>query len=117
MLEEIEKLNLIKEAERKGKVLHNVLSTIKDNLGGIISSIQGKGLIAAIIFETEQDPDICEKVSEVAEICFQRGLLVVHTGRESIKIGPPLTIPDEALLEGINVLEEAIFDVFRNHVK
>ncbi len=39
---------------------------------------------------------------------MQKGLLVVHTGRESIKIGPPLTIPDDALLEGINVLAEAI---------
>jgi len=35
-------------------------------------------------------------------------LLLVHTGRESIKIGPPLTIRDDALEEGIDVLEEAI---------
>jgi 4-aminobutyrate aminotransferase-like enzyme len=42
---------------------------------------------------------------------MQKGLLVVHTGRESIKIGPPLTISDEALLEGIDVLVEAIAEV------
>ena len=39
---------------------------------------------------------------------MQKGLLVVHTGRESVKIGPPLTISDEALLEGMDVLDEAI---------
>ena len=39
---------------------------------------------------------------------MQKGLLVVHTGRESIKIGPPLTIKDEALVEGLKVLEESI---------
>jgi 4-aminobutyrate aminotransferase-like enzyme len=39
---------------------------------------------------------------------MQKGLLVVHTGRESIKIGPPLTINDNALLEGVDVLAEAI---------
>ena len=49
--------------------------------------------------------------SRVAELCMQKGLLVVHTGRESIKIGPPLTITDEALLEGVSVLGEAISEV------
>jgi 4-aminobutyrate aminotransferase-like enzyme len=42
---------------------------------------------------------------------MQKGLLVVHTGRESIKIGPPLTITDEALLEGVDVLGESIAEV------
>lgn len=39
---------------------------------------------------------------------MQKGVLVVHTGRESIKLGPPLTIVDEALLEGISVICESI---------
>jgi 4-aminobutyrate aminotransferase-like enzyme len=42
---------------------------------------------------------------------MQKGLMVVHTGRESIKIGPPLTIPDAALLEGLDVLAESIREV------
>ena len=37
--------------------------------------------------------------------------MVVHTGRESIKLGPPLTITDEALLEGFDVLEECIKNI------
>ena len=49
-------------------------------------------------------------MSKVAEKCMQKGLLVVHTGRESIKIGPPLVITDEALLEGIAVIREAILE-------
>ena len=46
--------------------------------------------------------------SRICELCLQRGLLLVHTGRESLKIGPPLVISKEALLEGIKVIEEAI---------
>jgi 4-aminobutyrate aminotransferase-like enzyme len=42
---------------------------------------------------------------------MQKGLLTVHTGRESIKIGPPLTIPDKALIEGLDVLAEAINEI------
>ena len=41
---------------------------------------------------------------------MQRGLLVVHTGRESIKLAPPLVISEEALMEGLSVLEQAIED-------
>ena len=41
-------------------------------------------------------------------MCMQKGLLVVHTGRESIKLAPPLAISKEALLEGLEVIEECI---------
>ena len=42
------------------------------------------------------------------EKAFQKGLLVVHTGRESIKLAPPLSISEEALIEGLRVLDECI---------
>ena len=42
---------------------------------------------------------------------MQKGLLVVHTGRESIKIGPPLIINIEALKEGLDVLDESINEI------
>ena len=45
--------------------------------------------------------------------CYEKGLLVVHTGRESIKLGPPLTINDEALIEGLDV----IIECFKESVK
>ena len=54
-------------------------------------------------------------VSQSQRISYEKGLLVVHTGRESIKIGPPLTILDEALLEGISVIEEALNEVIEKN--
>jgi 4-aminobutyrate aminotransferase / (S)-3-amino-2-methylpropionate transaminase / 5-aminovalerate transaminase len=49
----------------------------------------------------------------VCERAMQKGLLMVHTGRESIKIGPPLSIPDKALIEGLDVLAEACGEIER----
>jgi 4-aminobutyrate aminotransferase-like enzyme len=46
----------------------------------------------------------------ISELCLQRGLLVVHTGRESIKLAPPLMISEEAMMEGLSVLKQAIAD-------
>jgi 4-aminobutyrate aminotransferase-like enzyme len=114
VLDEIEKLNLVGESSRKGVILHEELNKIKESSGQLISSIQGIGLIAAVIFNLNYKKDMNNYVSRIAELCMQKGLLVVHTGRESIKIGPPLTITDAALLEGLRVLQESIFEVFNN---
>ena len=78
-----------------------------------ISWIQGKGLIAAILFKKSEDnePDTFTP-SLICEKAMQKGLFLVHTGRESIKIGPPLTITENALIEGLDVLSESIKEVF-----
>lgn len=111
VLEEIESLNLIEESKRKGNILSDKLNQLKAKSNGRVSHILGEGLITAILF---QDPDTGEPdgftASKIAEECYEKGLLVVHTGRESIKLGPPLTISDEALLEGIEVLTESILN-------
>jgi 4-aminobutyrate aminotransferase-like enzyme len=111
VLNEIQKENLVFESKRKGEILHQELSRIKGIHDDLISSIQGIGLIAAVIFNLNARKDMNSFVSRIAELCMQKGLLVVHTGRESIKIGPPLTISDAALLEGLSVLQEAILEV------
>lgn len=112
VLDEIESKDLINESRRKGFILHDELNAIKDIYHEEISSIQGIGMIAAVIFK--ETSGVNEKVSKVAEVCMQKGLLLVHTGRESIKIGPPLTISDEALMEGLSVLKQSIQEVFKN---
>lgn len=108
----IKEHNLIKESKRKGKILHDSLNKLKNKFSRRISYIFGKGLLAGIIFK---NPDIGKPdtlfPSYVCERAMQKGLLLVHTGRESIKIGPPLTIPDSALVEGVDVLEEAIAEI------
>lgn len=109
VIEEIEDRNLIAEAARKGVLLSEALSRLQDQFPDRISRILGRGLIAAVLFRNPQTGEADGFfASRVSELCMQKGLLVVHTGRESIKIGPPLTITDAALLEGINVIGEAI---------
>jgi len=115
-LEEIEEKNLIQEAERKGEILHSHLAKLKEKFPDFISFVFGKGMLAALIItnpETRKtDGDIASRICERA---MEKGLLLVHTGRESIKVGPPLTIPDEALIEGVQVIEECIQEIKNEH--
>ena len=64
--------------------------------------------IPTTIFVDKENNTLSSLCDDICEKAFQKGLLVVHTGRESIKIGPPLTISNEALIEGLEVLEESI---------
>jgi 4-aminobutyrate aminotransferase-like enzyme len=112
VIEEIEERDLIAETERKGELLFASLRGLQQRFPTRIARSLGHGLIAAVLFRHPQtgEPD-APFASRVAERCMQAGLLVVHTGRESIKIGPPLTITDAALLEGVEVLGQAITEV------
>ncbi len=108
-LNEIERLNLVSETDRKGLIFHKRLNDLKKKYPKHIAYVLGKGLLAALIFRlpTENKPDTVLP-SIVSEKAMQKGLLVVHTGRESIKLAPPLTITDDALIEGIQVLDDSI---------
>ncbi|MBN2570157.1 MAG: aspartate aminotransferase family protein, partial [Deltaproteobacteria bacterium] len=114
-LEAIESGNLIAESERKGGMLHRKLGELKKKYADRISWIFGKGLLAGILFKDPEtgEPDTSFP-SRVCEKAMQKGLLLVHTGRESIKIGPPLTIPDEALEEGLDTFNESIGEAIRD---
>ena len=108
VLKEIESKSLIKEAYRKGLILKKKLNELKNLSNGRISYILGEELIAAILFQDLSTPKPDGYLtSKIVHKCYEKDFLVVHTGRESIKLGPPLTITDEALLEGIDVIIEA----------
>ncbi len=112
VLNELEEKNLIEEAHEKGIILLKLLEDLKENFPENINHVFCKGLIAAIHCKSTKKEmnDDCF-TSKITEKCYQKGLLVVHTGRESIKIGPPLTISIEALKEGIDVIAESISEV------
>jgi len=99
---------LIENSKNLGNIFHQKLNDIKNRYPKHLKYIFGTGLLAALIFMDENGEPLsglCDKISEKA---FQKGLLVVHTGRESIKLAPPLSITEEAMLEGIDVIEQCI---------
>lgn len=67
-------------------------------------STRGKGMIQAL------DTKDGEAAKAIARECFDNGLLVgpCGVGGQVIKLIPPLTIPDDDLEEGLNILERAV---------
>jgi 4-aminobutyrate aminotransferase-like enzyme len=107
---------MIQNSKKLGLVFHEKLSLLQKKYSNYISSIQGTGLLAAVIFTDSQKKPLSELCDLISENCLQTGLLVVHTGRESIKLAPPLVINEEELLEGVeafsNAVEESINEIY-----
>ena len=106
VIEEIEKKKLSNNAKIKGELLHKNLLKISQKFPNLIN-IYGKGLIAAVVFKKDHK-NINTKLKKLVELCIKDGLLLVYTGRESIKIGPPLTITKTAINEGSEILNKNI---------
>ena len=94
---------IIKQAEEKGKLIQKEMYTWKFDENKI-EKIQGVGMVWAIITKTE------EEASRIVWECFKKGLLLIWTHKNSVKIGPPITIKEEALIEGLNVIKEVLND-------
>lgn len=105
---------LINNSKDLGSKFHSELLKIQTSLPDYISEINGIGLLAAVIFRDKEYRPLSKLCDLISEKCFQKGLLVVHTGRESIKLAPPLMINEEAMNEGLKVFEEAIRESIRD---
>ena len=97
--------------KKKEKKLHKNLSKISRQHPWLME-INGKGLIAAMIFDKNYK-NINYKLKKLVELCIKDGLLLVYTGRESVKIGPPLTITTSAINEATNIIEKNINRIFK----
>ncbi|MEV0340669.1 diaminobutyrate--2-oxoglutarate transaminase [Nocardia sp. NPDC050713] len=86
----------------KGARIEAVLARLAADLPGV--STRGRGLVHGIVFE---DPSLAGKVCQVA---FDRGLLVETSGSvdEVVKLLPPLTIGEEELERGLEVVVGAV---------
>ena len=113
-LEFILQEGLIEKTRYLGSIFIKKLNEIKDMYPQHIGLVAGKGLIAAVHFRDVNGKPLSALCNQICEIAVRRGLLVVNTGRETIKMGPPLVITEEALLEGVAVLKQAVIDCIEN---
>ena len=107
-LEEILENGLLENSRQLGELFHQRLALIQQKYPKHLAHIEGRGLLAATLFMDPSGKPLSSLCDRISELCLQRGLLVVHTGRESIKLAPPLMIHEAAMLEGVEVFESAI---------
>ena len=76
----------------------------------IIGDVRGMGLFIGveIVKDKRSKARGEEEAKQVMDYCFHHGLLVIIAGRNTLRIIPPLNILEEEMIEGLDILEEAI---------
>jgi 4-aminobutyrate aminotransferase-like enzyme len=103
---------LVEKAAQLGSVLGDRLDSIRNKYPDAIGASMHRGLVGGLLMVkpgTDKAPD-ADAAQAINEKCFQMGLLMfapVGLGGGCIKIAPPLITPEDALVEGLDVLEEA----------
>lgn len=104
--------NLIEKSYLKGKILEEELLQWQKEFPQIISYISTKGLVAAIFFVKKGTNELdIELVDKLIYKAMLKGVNSVRTLSGTIKIGPPLSIPIDALIEAINVYKECLIEI------
>ena len=93
-----------KEVKRKGKYMYDHINKIIDQYGEGNFSSRGRGMFQGINCVSG---DLASKITKLA---FKNGLMIETSGADDhvIKFLCPLTISDQNLKKGIDILEDAI---------
>jgi 4-aminobutyrate aminotransferase / (S)-3-amino-2-methylpropionate transaminase / 5-aminovalerate transaminase len=115
-LEIILKEDLVKNAERVGKVMLARLEAMKEKYR-CVGEVRGKGLMLGIELvrdRTTKEPLAKTITQALYQECLRRGLASMSYS-PSVRINPPLTIKEDTALAGLAILDEALGVIVREH--
>lgn len=111
---ELLKASLMKNATEVGAVMMDRLRALQEK-HQLIGEVRGRGLMIGI--ELVRDRQTKERATterdRIVDACFQRGLLVLGAGKNSIRISPPLVLTSDQASVAVGILDEAITSVAR----
>jgi 4-aminobutyrate aminotransferase len=93
---------LIDNAAARGDQALGLLAELQDRLPNAVIDVRGKGLMLGIEFAS---PDLAEAVQHAS---FERGLLVLECGKQTVRMCPPLVASARDVETAIRIFGEAI---------
>ena len=101
--------NLVSESLRKGELVRRELEAWRRDRPDRVHEIFGTGLLWGIFVRDPKTGQLdIDLVDRMIESAMRKGLMSIRTLSGTLKLGPPLMIPDEALLEGLEILRESL---------
>jgi 4-aminobutyrate aminotransferase len=111
--------------EREGvanaaKVGNAIMQRLKEwpKKHAIVGEVRGRGLMIGIeIVKDQNSRDVAsEWRNQIETLAFDRGLLILGCGETSIRLAPPLIVKQEEADIALDILEESIAEVERQHM-
>ena len=102
-LDVIEEEGLLKRAEEAGKLLREGLQAFVDKYDQAIE-VRGEGLMVGLVVEGA--------AKDVVTACRESGLLCCAAGEHFVRFVPPLNVKDDELEEGLDMIGEALENLY-----
>lgn len=104
--------NVEKQVKEKEEIIKNFL---EENITNHYSNCDVRGI--GLIWGVDVHDESLSK--QIVKECFENGLILERAGRENsvVKIMPPLTIDEETLLRGLNILNSSIKKILTQKIK
>jgi len=101
--------HMVEHARKMEPLVLNAFASLRRRFPQNIGTINGKGLAWAVYLLDPASGELNVRLAQqVTTRCMEMGLLMLQTGRGTLKIAPPLCISSDALAEGIGVIGEAL---------
>lgn len=93
----------------KGRKIMKRMNELKDTYE-YVGDVRGIGLMIGVEFVKSKDSKeyAPKERDKVIMSCFNNGLIVLPAGRSAMRIIPPLTVSENSIDKGLDILEEAI---------
>ena len=112
-IEVIEEENLLERSIHLGEIALKRMEKMK-NERSIVGDVRAKGCLMGI--ELVKDKNTKEPFNEAGKLVYQKafrkGLAWIPAGH-ILRMSPPIIMEDEVLLKGLDIIDEAIFEVER----
>jgi 4-aminobutyrate aminotransferase len=93
---------LVENAAARGEQALAGLAEIQARHPRLVTGVRGKGLMLGVEFDSP------EHAEEVQFAAFERGLLVLECGKQTVRMCPPLIVTADEMTTGIRLFGEAV---------
>jgi 4-aminobutyrate aminotransferase len=83
----------------------------------MVGEVRGRGLMIGIELvkdKATREPAAAER-NRIETLAFERGLMILGCGESSIRLAPPLTLTEEEATVALDILEESLAIVEKEH--
>jgi 4-aminobutyrate aminotransferase/(S)-3-amino-2-methylpropionate transaminase len=114
VLDTIQRDGLLARAERIGEIMRSRLMDMAGRYA-LIGDVRGRGAMVAMELVEDRASKVPAKAAtgRLIEECYRQGVVILKAGTYDnvIRLLPPLTIGEDLLSEGLDVLEKALATV------
>jgi len=94
------------QVRSKASVLHDELTRISEELD-FIGAAKGAGMLKGLEVKAPKEKE-SEVIKKLIEAARDEGILIIRSGRNVLRIAPPLIITEEEIREGVDILRRAL---------